>query len=66
MPRFSNFSLMKNKVIHVRVSSSTFSALFSASSSLNVSVSEYIRYCIAFARKNKKDFQRFLKKQKEK
>ncbi len=66
MPKFSNFSLMKDKIIHVRVSSSTFSAISSVSSSLGISVSEYIRYCIAFARKNKKDFQKFLKKDKEK
>ncbi len=65
MPKFSNFSLMKNKVVHVRVPSSTFSAISSVSSSLGISVSQYIRYCIAFARKNKKDFQKFLKKDKE-
>ena len=65
MSRFVNFSDMKDRVIRIRISSAAFSSISSLASLTGVSVSEYIRLCISFAKKNKKDFQKYLNKNKK-
>lgn len=62
MSKFVTFSNMKDKVVRVRVSSSAFASISSLASLYDISISQYIRFCISFAKKNKKDFSKFLKK----